>query len=817
MGKIDIKGVFPIVKIKDGLILSGLGDLTFGYELMLPEIYTITEDQYHNIYESFLKVFKNLPPGTVITQQDHYRKEFYKSDKEYTSFTMAENAKLLLDRGILLHKSYLFISTPDKVLNALTASQNSGIKKPNFFSKTYDEFPKTLKTTRSIEAELDIALGSIDCLNVKKLETPELKNLVYKHWSNGENYQEGSPIPPISEDYGYIKCNGKYIGVMSMINHGEITDVCKKHSGGVVNVDPDLKMETDIDLQMGLMSKVGFDLPFDHVVQRSFVIKSKEKMKFQLRKAAMFERGFASFGWDDSIKRLKDISSFNDGSSDLNYLFCDASVNVFITEENLVKLQDKLRITKTVIRNINDSTVWEESYSDAFPLWISNTPGYSRANYRTFKTVLEHGLSYCNWETNLRGSNEGHLYADRLGCPVTLNLWKNKYIANKNGIVEGGSGTGKSVFTNTMIDQDYEMGYHVMILDVGHSYFDQCKLKKGVYKDSRNLKDLATNIFICDKNNSGDWIPNDDKLTFLHTVLMTMWQANGKVKNSTYAILYDIIDDYYKHVNKTGEFPVFNGFYNFIKEYQLKEDQEGLFDQRDFTAAIKPFAVGKYKDLLNTDEVLDLTKERFIVFDIEGVSGDKFVFPIVGLMVMEITMEKIRKLRGIKKRFLIDEGWKILQGDMADFVEYLYRTFRKNEGGIWLATQAISDLDKHVNESVKDTLINNSDTIALMRRGTKKNYEDLQHYLSLTDGEIEMMKDLKKRDEMGYREFFLKQGDHALILRNEISEKTITVFNSEGDKKKDLDRLFNKTKNIKQAVNQQLENNRKAKEMETAS
>jgi type IV secretory pathway VirB4 component len=182
---------------------------------------------------------------------------------------------------------------------------------------------------------------------------------------------------------------------------------------------------------------------------------------------------------------------------------------------------------------------------------------------------------------------------------------------------------------------------------------------------------------------------------------------------------------------------------------------------------------------------------------------------------METALEKIRKLRGVRKRFIIDEGWKILKGEMAGFVEYLYRTIRKNEGSIWLATQAISDLPQNVGEEMTNALVNNADTVVLMRRGSTKNYPDLKKYLSLTESQVEMMKDMKKRDELGYREFFIKQADYALILRNEVSPKTITVFDSEGDNKKELNRLFGETGNIKQCVNQFLEDKNKLKQLQS--
>jgi conjugation system TraG family ATPase len=806
----NIEKIFPIVKVKDNLILSGAGDLTFGYELELPEIFTMTREDYISIYSGLLSFFKNLPNGIVVTQQDYYFTQRYESGNDFNSFTLKEDSKALAGRRLLKHKSLLYISVPDKKLNPLSASENSAIKTPNFLTNVYDEFPKTIELARSIKRKSDIALSSIDLLKVKELNTEELKNNIYQHWSNGDAYKPGKQIPPLVEEDGFIKIDGQYIGVISLTNHGEMVQIVKKHKGQVESDDPGLKIETEIELELSQMHQVGFGLPFNHMVQRSITIKSKESMKVKLWLASTMESTFASLGWEESQKRIIDINGFKDAATNRGYTYCDTSLTLFIPEMFKSDLKSKIEEAKNSLYNINEGTFWVEPYADALPLWVSATPGYARGNYRTFYTVVEHATTYFTLDTNLRGSNEGHIFVDRLGNPLTINLWKNQHIANKNGLVEGGSGTGKSVWMNKLIDQDLEMGYHVIILDVGHSYKDQCTIKNGIYKDSRDQKSLASNIFLCDKDNADNWIPDDDKLLFVHTVILTIWKSVSSVENSTHAILFEIVEGFYHHINETNQFPTFKLFYEFARDMPVSQERSKLFNKEDFVTSLKPFATGRYKELLNSTSTQDLRDEKFIVFDIEAVSEDQFLFPIMGLIIMEMAMEKIRKLRGIRKRFIIDEGWKILKGEMSGFVEYLYRTIRKNEGAIWLATQAISDLPQNVGEEMSKALVSNADTLVLMRRGTNKNYPDLKTHLSLTDAEVDLMKDLKRRDNLNYREFLLKQGDKSLILRSEISDKALIVFSSEGDEKKELTSLYNETQNIKQAVNQFLENREKA-------
>ena len=68
-----------------------------------------------------------------------------------------------------------------------------------------------------------------------------------------------------------------------------------------------------------------------------------------------------------------------------------------------------------------------------------------------------------------------------------------------------------------------------------------------------------------------------------------------------------------------------------------------------------------------------------------------------------------------------------------------------------------------------------------------------------------MIQDLKKRDD--YREFFLKQGKEARILRLESSPEAIAVYSSTGEEKVKIKDLYEKTGNIEYAIEQYTENN----------
>ena len=102
---------------------------------------------------------------------------------------------------------------------------------------------------------------------------------------------------------------------------------------------------------------------------------------------------------------------------------------------------------------------------------------------------------------------------------------------------------------------------------------------------------------------------------------------------------------------------------------------------------------------------------------------------------MEAFINKMRKLKGIRKLILIEEAWKaIASANMADYIRYLYKTVRKYFGEAIVVTQEIEDIIS--SPIVKESIINNSDCkILLDQRKYLNKFDSIQNLLGLTDKE----------------------------------------------------------------------------------
>ena len=69
---------------------------------------------------------------------------------------------------------------------------------------------------------------------------------------------------------------------------------------------------------------------------------------------------------------------------------------------------------------------------------------------------------------------------------------------------------------------------------------------------------------------------------------------------------------------------------------------------------------------------------------------NKVLFPIVTIIIMETFINKMRKLKGIRKMILLEEAWKAISKEgMAEYLKYLFKTVRKFFGEAVVVTQEV--------------------------------------------------------------------------------------------------------------------------------
>ncbi len=165
---------------------------------------------------------------------------------------------------------------------------------------------------------------------------------------------------------------------------------------------------------------------------------------------------------------------------------------------------------------------------------------------------------------------------------------------------------------------------------------------------------------------------------------------------------------------------------------------------------------------------------------------NKELFPVVTIIIMEAFINKMRRLKGIRKVLICEEAWKALSSaNMAEYMKYLYKTVRKYFGEAVVVTQEVDDIIS--SPIVKETIINNSDCkILLDQRKYMNRFDQIQELLGLTDKEKSQILSINMANNPSrlYKEVWIGLGGtQSAVYATEVSTEEYLCYTTEETEK----------------------------------
>lgn len=237
-------------------------------------------------------------------------------------------------------------------------------------------------------------------------------------------------------------------------------------------------------------------------------------------------------------------------------------------------------------------------------------------------------------------------------------------------------------FMNHLIRHYYEQGAHVLLIDTGNSYKGLCELihrrtrgEDGIYLNYTDEAPICFNPFYVE-----DGVYDVEKRESIKTLILTLWKREDEAPTRSEEVaLSNAVNLYLTKIKSDpAVVPSFDTFYEFVatdyrRLLQQKKVREKDFDWANFLNVLEPFyRGGEYDYLLNSNRQMDLLHKRFIVFELDNISENRTLLPVVTIIIMETFLAKMRRLQGVRKVLLLEEAWKaIAKEGMASYVKYL--------------------------------------------------------------------------------------------------------------------------------------------------
>ena len=426
----------------------------------------------------------------------------------------------------------------------------------------------------------------------------------------------------------------------------------------------------------------------------------------------------------------------------------------------------------------------------------------------SFYTFIPQALCFFTGETNYKSSLSpfGIKMVDRVtGRPLHLDIsdlpMKKGVITNRNKFVLGPSGSGKSFFMNHLVRQYYEQNSHIVLVDTGNSYQGLCEMihrktkgADGIYYTYSEEKPISFNPFFTD-----DYKFNVEKKDSIKTLLLTLWKSeDDKITKTESGELGSAVSAYIKKIQQDRSIvPCFDTFYEYmLNDYRAELEKRDIkvsredFNIDNFLTTLRQYYKGgRFDFLLNSRENIDLLHKRFIVFEIDSIKDNAELFPVVVIIIMEAFINKMRRLKGIRKLLIVEEAWKALTTEnMANYLKYMYKTVRKYFGEAIVVTQEVDDIIS--SPVVKESIINNSDCkILLDQKKYMNKFDGIQSMLGLTEKEKAQILSINLANHPGrkYKEVWIGlNGVQSAVYATEVSPAEYLTYTTEESEKTEV-------------------------------
>jgi conjugal transfer ATP-binding protein TraC len=64
----------PLIALEGNQVFAANGNLILGYQVELPEVYSLSESDFEALHQNWFQAFKSLPSGSIVHKQDVYQK-----------------------------------------------------------------------------------------------------------------------------------------------------------------------------------------------------------------------------------------------------------------------------------------------------------------------------------------------------------------------------------------------------------------------------------------------------------------------------------------------------------------------------------------------------------------------------------------------------------------------------------------------------------------------------------------------------------------------------------------------------------------------
>ena len=757
MGKNNVlSDQIPIRHFDDNLLVFSDGSLGAGFAMEGVDIGSSSKEETDNISERLEGMLTSLPEG--ITLQVFYRMSpdtgtIIGDHKKIVSHGNKNCQKVASERFKFLRKNQKLGRHFLPTLFLFVKSRPFHYKRASFFLRDARFISATAKDYRThrkfFERTIKRLESSTDFLKPKRLSAQEWFSLIFEYFNLDRKERIGEPVlrgmdspfsPPLADQF--LLTDVKVDGDSLKIGRYHFAIVTLK------NLPEGTTWASMGNLLLGM--------PVHFWLSQSIHL-SDQKMeisKLQLERRV----SHSMMSGSRSVRDLESESKFSHTEELISELIeggeklVSSDLSVIVWAKSKQELAEKEDEILKVFREMGGA----EGVRETLPLFDIYTKifpgGCGGLRLKKMKSSnAAHLMPVYSW---WRGNKKPVcLLPNREGVPFSLDPFAPE-LPNWNGLIFGGSGSGKSFTVAQLLLQfcGQKPAPKVVWIDNGASSKHLTEVLDGEFVDLKLDSGICINMF---ELGAGEKAPDDSKVKLILAVLESILKEEGRqgIPKREKALLEESILKSYAVQNR--ETPKLSDLKNLLTGHKV---QEMRFYGDILSAWTGQSAYGKILD----GETNIRPENNLVSFELKGLDGYPDLQNVLMLILTDFIKREASKDLSTPCLLIIDEGWKLFETTNGlGFAVEAFRTFRKYNAGIWCISQNYRDF--LADEEVKNALLPNAASLFILRQ-KKIDWNDFKDTFDFNDEEIAVIKSLHFEKGV-YSEFFYMQEDNKAVLR----------------------------------------------------
>ncbi len=796
----------PLLHSSSNCAYTNAGTFILGFEIVLPEIFSLSESNIEKSREVWISFIKNLPVGALIHRLDAFTEApFDTTVLPNESYFQRAYQKHFSQRKTLHQRSWLFVSTPK-----LKGFDNTLL---NPFAENSIE--KAVEEQGFINEEFRAAVNNgIAYLNRERLFTLHpmqeeamrrfnfrFFNLFIPHYSNTLDFDAALKT---ADTNIHLRVGDNLIGAFSIYDEKQLPNEL-----ACIARDPYLDNKLDFRTALGDLLGLYFRRPhyLSTVIRRDDLHYWAGRIKAKADEYARL--AFLSKSFNNRREEMEKLHDDLTGNYS-NDLIVRSNTSIIFWNDNPLEF-DKTKNELSAILQGQDIMPYYPSGKHLKNIFVTSNPFYTaqQTTLSLYPNFCAAPVSFFTTVGNYQHDEKGLFFADRFNIPVRRDIWdeQKKYIKARNFVLIAPTGEGKSFFLQEFMRQMKEAGVILVIIDLGKSFhkFSRLMGDDAAFIEYKQGRPLGVNPF----NAPAVMLLNPEKLNGLAEFVFAHLDSQTTIRESDRIFLRNCIKYYIETDKEHLSFSHFIRFlYKYEAEIKLKFKEElRYFDFDKMKIFLSDFIdQGIFAFLYENTEAdfhisNSLRNKKVVVFEIDEAKDNERILAVLLQTIKDTIQSNIWSDKSKRGYILFEEFAKTLKfGNVLSQVEFYYQAIRKQEGGIGIVLQSTTQIPEN---STSDSIFEN--TQLLFALYNENGYRHMRDRLNINDEHmLNQLNSLRNNfsGERKYSEVFIKQGRRYNVFRLEVSREQYLAYITDGEEQAGLARLEEAGKTIYEAIDE---------------